>query len=335
MKESKKVNWLLVGTGDIARKRVAPALKDASGSNLTAICDLNKECVQRFAKDFDIADDKVYTDFDGAISDKDVDAVYLATPIFLHVEHALKALRAGKHVLVEKPLALCAQDAQRLIEETNGSVLNVGCAYFRRFFNRYKYAKDMIRNGEFGEIVLVRMTYFSWFNPAQNDPKYWRVVRNKSGGGPLSDMGSHMFDVMIGLFGLPQNVFAFTMTKTHGYEVEDSATTVMQYKNGPDVVASFNWNSKTWTHEFEIVGTEAKLKWSPYDSGAIFKTVGRNTEQIELPEPVNAHLPMVQDFVNAIAEDRQPVVTAAEAVKTNVLLDAIYRSSQIGQVVKL
>ena len=317
------MNWLIVGTGDIARKRIFPAIDAEPRSNIYAVCDIAKERAESAAADFGA---HAYTDYKEALADENIDAVYVSTPVFLHVPQAIEALNAGKHVIVEKPVGVSYLDAGKLTAAAEKSDCKCAVAYFRRFSDRYKMAKEMLDKGEFGQVVLLRMTYFSWFNPAGEDPKFWRVVPEKSGGGPLSDMGSHMFDVMIGLFGLPQSVFARVATNTHSYSAEDSSVMVMTYDDGPQVTASFHWNSKTWSHEFEIIGTEAKVKWHPYDGPTILKTVGRQIDEIEMPNHHNVHYPLIEDFVSAITEDRQPLVSVSEAAKTNQLLDAVYQS---------
>lgn len=319
------VRWLLVGAGDIAHKRVAPALVRARDSEMVVICDVRKEQAQSLAHD--VGATEVFEDFEEALVHSSADAVYLAIPVWLHVDYAVRALEAGKHVLVEKPLGLNGDECARAISAAERSGMRAGCSYFRRLFPAYQQAQEMIENGEFGPIVLVRMTYFSWFNPAPDDPKYWRVLRAKSGGGPLSDMGTHMFDVLIGLLGMPVSVVARCENLVHHWDVEDSASLIMTLQNGAQVTASFNWNSKTWRHEFEIVGTEAKVYWHPYDSGQVVKTVGRQVETLDLTPAENVHLPLVEDFVQAVLEDRPPVCPLSEAAKTNVLLDAIYRSA--------
>ena len=325
------VKWLLVGAGIIAGKRVAPALADGCCSELVGVCDVVEENAKKIADDFLAG--KVFTDIGDAIANTRADAVYVATPVFLHAPIAIKALEAGKHVLIEKPLALNAADGQKLIDvAARNPNLKATCAYYRRFYPAFAQAKQMIDTGEFGEINLVRMHYYSWGGfPADN----WRVVKAKSGGGPLSDMGSHMFDVMIGLLGMPKTIYANVQTRTHDYEAEDSATIVMRMHDGADVVASFHWNSKTWTHEFEIVGTEAKVKWYPYDSGKVVKTVGRDIAELDLPNAENAHQPLVEDFIEAIQNNRDPKVTLRQAIRTNVLLDAVYQSARTGKEITL
>lgn len=329
-----KIRWLLVGAGDISKKRVAPALAAAENSEIVAICDVRQENAQSLANEFNIG--RVYTDFADALSNAEADAVYLATPVHLHSLHAHQVLLAGKHVLVEKPLSLSGQDGLRLVEAADECGKTAGCAYFRRFFPAYLMTQKMLAAGEFGQVVLLRLVYYSWFGLGKDDPKYWRVERAKSGGGPLSDMGSHMLDLVIGLFGLPVSVYAWCDNLLHPeWDVEDSANLLMKLRNGAQVTATFSWCSKTWRHEFEIIGTEAKVNWLPFDSGEVTKTTGRQVEALKLPPGENVHLPLVQDFIEAVLEHRPPVCPFEEAVKTNLLLDAIYRSASENRMVSL
>ncbi len=326
-----QVRWLLVGAGDIARKRVAPALATANGSVLTGICNPNAARLTTLADEYGVAER--YTDIGTALASTTADAVYLATPVWLHVEQAVQALAAGKHVLIEKPLGLSADDCARLLQAAARNDRKIACAYYRRFSPRFRHAQQMLADGEFGRIVAMRIVYHSWFAPAPDDPKYWRVQREKSGGGPLSDMGCHMFDLLIGLFGMPATVFARCAHQVRAWNVEDGAAVLMTLHNGALVTASVHWNSPVRRHEMEIVGTKACLLWRPFDSGPVQKTVGDQHTALELPPADNVHLPLVEDFVDAIAQDRPPRFSLAESARANRLLDAIYRSSAEGQEV--
>lgn len=326
------INWLIVGTGDIVRKRVIPALDAEPHSRIAGICSLLSKRPEGIAEKYKA---RAYTDFNKALEDREIDAVYIATPVFLHVPQAIQAIEAGKHVIVEKPMGISYAQACELVKRAKSAKTKCAVAYYRRFYPRYHMVKEMLKKGQFGKVILVRMTYFSWFNPAKEDPKYWRVVPEKSGGGPLSDMGTHMFDIMIGLLGMPEKVFAKVETLIHTYKAEDSAVVIMDYEKGAQVIANFNWNSKIWSHEFEIVGTEAKIKWHPYDGPKILKTVGRDTEEIELPNHENVHYPLIEDFVSSVIEGRHPEVSLEEAAKTNLLLDAIYMSARESREVTL
>ena len=319
-----KVRWLVVGTGDIATKRVIPAIEAEPRSELVAVCDMVEERARAAAP----GGVHVYTDLAAALRAPEIDAVYLCTPVACHVPQALQALAAGRHVLVEKPVALDYPEAATLVAAAAKGTRKCGVAYFRRFAPKFERARAMLSAGEFGKVVLVRMTYFSWFNPAPGDPKYWRVVPGRSGGGPLSDMGTHMFDVLIGLFGTPETVFAKAETLVQPYAVEDSCVAILKLPGGAQVLASFHWSSKTWSHEFEIIGTEAKVKWHPFDSDSVLKTVGRDTVEIATPNARNVHYPLVEDFAGAILDGREPRVSVAEAARTNRVMDALYRSAK-------
>ena len=328
------LRWLLVGAGDIVRKRVAAALAGAEGSEIVGVCSRRRETAQSLAAEYDVA--QVFDNLDEALEKSSADAVYIATPVELHVPQAVRALEGGKHVLVEKPLGVSGSDAARAVAAAKSSPDKVaGCAYYRRLYPAYRHTQEMVEKGAFGRIVLVRMVYFAWFDPAPDDPKYWRVVRTRSGGGPVADMGCHMLDLMVGLMGVPVRVYARCENLAHAWDVEDSASMVMALQEGAQATASFGWNSKTWRHEFEIVGTEAKVYWHPYDSGEVIKTVGRDVETLDLKPAENVHQPLVEDFVGAVREGRQPACPLADAARTNMLMDAIYRSSVENRAVEV
>lgn len=327
-----KVQWLCVGTGDIVKKRAAAALASADGGKLVGVCG-GRERAQAIADEHGAPE--VYDDLDQALKETTADTVYVGTPVYRHGDEAVRAIEAGKHILVEKPLGLSGDDAQQIADAAKAAGVTAGCAYYRRTFPSYRHLKQLINDKALGRLVLVRTCYWGWFSPTPDDPKLWRVQKDRSGGGPLMDMGSHMFDIMIGLLGLPKTVFAHCATLVQDYEVEDSSAITMTYEDGLQVVAHFGWNSKTWSHEFEIVGSEAKVKWSPADAQKVVVTRGRDIDEVETPLAANVHEPLVADFNAAVAGGHDPICPIAEAVRTNRVLDAIYRSSTERRIVEL
>ncbi|MBU4201417.1 MAG: Gfo/Idh/MocA family oxidoreductase [Verrucomicrobia bacterium] len=329
------VKWLLVGAGEIANNRVAPSLAAAANSEIVAICDTRAEAAAALAKKFGV--NQIYGDFEQALAESGADAVYLATPVALHVPHGLRVLESGKHLLVEKPLGLNATECQRLASAAQGSNKLAGCAYYRRHSEYYKFTKTMVENGEFGQIVGGYMNYFVYHKPDKSALNYWTVVREKAGGGLLCHLGSHILDIFIGLFDLPLSVCAQCGTLTNDWNIEDCAAIIIKLRNGALVTANFNWNSMTPVrHELEILGTRAKVSWGwPHDSEPLLKTVGHEVQKIEIQKVNNFGIPLVQDFVDAVLHNRQPLCTVAEAFKTSVLTDAIYRSAAEGREVKV
>jgi predicted dehydrogenase len=136
-----------------------------------------------------------------------------------------------------------------------------------------------------------------------------------------------MLDVLLGLFGSVKVVAAGTRNVLQPWEVEDSAEAFLELEGGIPAFLDCHWCSKTWVHVFEIIGTEARLKWDSFDSGPVLKTVGSTTESLSLPPDPNVHLPLLDDFETAIRLGRAPAVPLAEAYKTTVLLDAIYAAA--------
>ncbi|NSW89123.1 MAG: Gfo/Idh/MocA family oxidoreductase [Firmicutes bacterium] len=335
------VNWGLIGCGDISNKRVAPAIKSQPQSRLLAVMSPYKNELDSFGEKHNVQ--KRYLDLDEMLEDKEIDAVYVATPIFLHYGPALKALKRGKHVLVEKPMALKNSECEELIKEAEKQNVKLGVAYFRRFFPKLEEVKRIINEGIIGDIIQIRILYHTWYNPDKNDPKAWRVEKAKAGGGPLWDMGSHKFDMMIDLVGMPKFVCSIMTTQTHSYEVEDSCSVIMEMENRAHCLASFNWNSKLWSDEFEILGTLGRVKLAPCDSEnievqlnpRIIKGLGKEITNTMIQNHQNVHYPLINDFVNAIVEGREPIVSGKEGYKTNRILAAVEESAITGRKVEI
>jgi predicted dehydrogenase len=339
MADSPTVDWLLIGTGDIAQKRVAPALALSRGSRLVAVVGSDAARAKALAERHGATEVYAHAQLDQALAHTRADAVYVATPVFRHSVEAIAALAARKHVLVEKPLGRTASEARELSEwgvRARADWQRVsGCSYYRRLFSRYIHARQMLERGEFGQVVLVRAVNHSWYKPDAADPKHWRVEPDKSGGGPLADVGCHMIDQIVGLLGLPKTVYAKVNRLVQPYPAEDSTTILMTFAGGTHATLSTMWNTSAWGHELEIVGSNATLRWRPADTGKVTKIIGRETEELDLPNAANVHQPLVEDFVAAIEVGRRPVVPLDEALKTNLVMDAVYESARSGREVKL
>lgn len=332
------LNWLIIGTSDIAKKRAAAAIANTPGSKLLGVCG-GRDRAEAIAKEHGATE--VFDEVDRAIAETKADAVYIATAVFRHQNEALKSFAAGKHVLIEKPLGLSAPDAAVMVDglaKANAArkpadQLVAGCAYYRRTYPRFAHAKQLISSGNLGKIAHVRMSCHSWWVPAPNDPKIWRVDPAKSGGGALADMGCHMIDVVIGLLGMPQTVYAKNGNLAHSYGVEDSTSALMTFANGTQWVATFAWSTKAFLHDMDIIGTDAKLSWQPFDTGKVTRSAGRESVEFDLPNAANVHGPLVQDFVDAVRDRRPPVSTLDQALLTNRVIDAVYASAKLGREV--
>lgn len=335
------LNWGLAGCGDISNKRVAPAIKSQHDSKLMAVMSPYKEELEGFMKRHGIHEG--YLKLEDMLNNQEINAIYVATPIFLHYEIALQALKAGKHVLVEKPMAMNYEECEALVSEAEKQGVRLGVAYYRRFFPKMAEIKRLISEGIIGDVIGARIVFHSWYNPAKDDPKYWRVIKSKGGGGPLWDMGSHKLDMLVDLLGMPKSVSALMSTQTHDYEVEDSCSTLLELENGAHCLASFNWNSKVWADEFVIIGTNGKITLNPCDGDSLelelvpsrMKGMGKEITTVMKFNAANVHAPLVDDFAKAVIEGREPRICGKEGYKTNKLLAGIEESSCTGKKVTL
>jgi predicted dehydrogenase len=326
------IRWGLVGAGAISGKRVGPALVEARHSQLVAVCDVQEQTARELAARLGVP--RVTSSFDELLADPDIDALYLATPVCLHAPHSLQALRAGKHVLVEKPMALGVSEGEEMVRVARQMGKTLATAYYRRFFPKVQRAQQLIANGVLGRVVMVVSVYHTWYAPAPDMPGGWRGSKRQAGGGVLWDMGSHRFDLLVGLFGMPTQVWAVTETLAHRYEVEDTATVYMKLGNGAQCASTWQWSSQTWVDHLAIIGTQGKIVMEPMDSPNLTLYIGKGRSQErtdeQIPLPANVHLPMIQDFVDAVLAGRDPVEVGEEGLKVNRILAAIDHSSAAG-----
>jgi len=319
------MRWLLLGYGDLANKRVASALQEAANSELVAVWGRRVEKVNEFAKDHGI--NEFFAGDNGlaeALVKEDVDAVYVCTPVDSHLPYVKLALEADKHVLCEKPMALNVSQCEEMIKLVKKSAKQFGAAYYRRCFPKVIAIKKMIESGQLGRIVLVRMLNHEWFCPSQEHPKYWRVIPERSGGGVSADIGSHRLDLLNYWFGQVEGVFSQKLTLVHNYEADDTAvflTRLCDFNNAPaETVVS--WGTKSGVDRLEIVGSELKLVAESLDGPVLTIIEGKKVKEEKFDVPENVHLPLVEDFVQAVQSNRRPVCSAEEASKTNVLLES-------------
>jgi predicted dehydrogenase len=329
----RRIRWAVVGVGDIARKRVMPAIAaDGARSELYA-------CVTRDPRKLahlpHPGPQRVYEHIEQALADSAVDAVYLATPVFLHAPQALAALAAGKDVLVEKPFALNANEAAPVLAAARRNHRRLAVAYFRRFWPHFERAKAIIASGQLGQIVHVRATFQSWYDPDPADPKAWRVRRGLSGGGVLADAGSHRLDLLAWWFGAPRRVFAEVSMLTHRYDADDSVRLLIDFASGVGASASLHWNARTWTDEIHVNGTQGQLALTPCDGGTLALTVDGRQQVETLLRPENGHAALIADFTRAILADRPPRFAAEDGLVASRLMDAAFESSHRGGWVDL
>ncbi len=324
------VRWLLAGAGDIATRRVGPALVETENSELVAICDLDRERAAGLAARLGAG--AVYADYGTALAESGADAVYIATPQNTHVELSMAALDAGKHLFCEKPLGLNGAECLRLLEAARRSDRVTSCSNYRRLSEQYKLTEAMLKRQEIGRLTGGWAIYSTpYYNPGRTP------IRQALGCSRIKELGFYLIDIAHNFLGMPSAVMAQSSIINEAImnDVEDIATVVLRFPGGAMFTIIFNCSSPGTRHELELFGSEGRLywpEWPPHGNGPVVKVTAAGTERIEAQTPENWHLPMIEDYVEALLQGRQPVCTLESAVKTEVITDAIFRSIESGCV---
>jgi 1,5-anhydro-D-fructose reductase (1,5-anhydro-D-mannitol-forming) len=282
------LNWIAIGIGDISIRRVIPAIQAEPRSRLYGLVTRDPAKAAPY-------NTLTWTTLDEALSDPEVQAVYVATPVFLHAPQTIQSLRAGKHVLCEKPMAMNEAEARLMVKTAEETRRTFGVAYYRRMYPKVQRAKQLIGAGAIGQPVVAELTCHGWFDENESH-RNWLIDPALAGGGPLYDVASHRIDVLNFLFGQPGSVTGQLSNAVHHYAVEDNATVMIEYPGTVRGIVDVRWHSKVSRDECRVRGTEGQMELSPLNGPELIYPGGREN----LPPHANLHYPMIENFVDAV-----------------------------------
>jgi predicted dehydrogenase len=317
--------WGLIGAGDIASRRVAPAIRDSPSCALLAVARARAELADGFARSFGAS--RPYARWQELVRDPDLDGVYIATPVYLHAEQTIEAAEAGRHVLCEKPMAMNVAECERMMAACRASGVRLGIAYYRRFYPVVARIKQVIGAGEIGDPVLVQINAFEPFDPGPGHPRYWLLQKAQSGGGPMFDFGCHRLEVLINIFGPVHRATGALANVRYRREVEDTAVALLQLANGACATIAVTHAAQASRDSVDIYGTNGSLHVANLNAGDL-RIVGAGGERREAHPPAdNLHRPLIDDFVDAVASGREPGVTGETGRAVAQLEDQIYAAA--------
>ena len=270
--------------------------------------------------------------YEAAVADTRVEAVYVCTPHHLHRGHALLAFRAGKHVLVEKPIAGTLADAEAMIAEANAAGVTFMVAENYRFLPPVQEAKRLIDQGKVGRVRLIQLHEQFPFQPGG-----WRSRAELNGGGVLIDGGIHKLSAVACLVGQPSEVYAREVLPGQpGLEAEDGAVVMTRDAGGTVGLINHSWSvAPPQPHSWaSISGTEATLYFEP-GRPWLKLTDAESETTLPLEDYGNGLVPMMREFRSSIVEDRAPAMTGADGLADLVLALAAYKSMETGLPVRL
>lgn len=314
--------WGILGCGDVAERKSGPALSETPGSSVVAVMRRDREKAADFARRHRIP--RFYDDADALLDDPAVNAVYIATFPDTHCELTLKAARAGKRILVEKPMARNADECAAMIDACRANGVSLHVAYYRRFYPKFVHAKKLIDGGAIGNILTVNLQ-MGKPKPSAPSAVSWRLRPELSGGGIFWDTGSHRIDIIRMLCGEFAEIKGFSQNFSQAAPADDAVACAFRLQNGAvgAVLCLFD-ASPLQRDRLEIVGTDGILTFDSFDAeGFALTRADGTTETFAHPNPVPPHGPFVVALLKVYAGSQLPHVTGEEGAATNAVLEAM------------
>lgn len=330
------VKWGMVGAGNVTQVKAGAAwAQEDSESVAVARRDATKaaESAQRLgAKRF-------YTSLDALLADPEINAVYIATPHYLHREQAIAAAEAGKHVLCEKPMGMTVKECREVIAAAKHNGVQLAIPYYRRFYPIVEKMKEIIGSGVLGDVVSLHIINESLYIPDRNalsSRDLWRTQRATAGGGALNEYGSHRLDLIGYLLGDAVEVVAFVDTLHGWYDVEDQATVVIKLACGAHAQADVSWCKALNTDYLDVCGTEGRVVAEHLEKPELTLQIGKEVQRIQVEaRALVTHRPVVRNFVRGLNELEPIRCTGEDGLKAAAIVEAAYLAAQRRSAVKL
>ena len=293
----KILKWGFIGCGDVVERKSGPAFQMVEGSQVVAVMSRRIEKARSYAERHAIK--RWYDDAQKLIDDPEVNAVYVATPPSSHATYAIMAMKAGKPVYVEKPLASTYDDCARVnyISEQTGVPCFV--AYYRRYLPYFQRVKDIIDAGVVGKVVNVQVRFAMPPRPldyAHPERLPWRLQPDISGGGYFYDLAPHQIDLLQHYFGIITEARGICSNRGHLYSAEDSVSAVFRFESG--LPGSGSWcfvgHESAQADRVLIIGDQGSLSFSVFNYSPIVVHTSEGEQRIEVETPQYVQLPLIQ-----------------------------------------
>jgi predicted dehydrogenase len=318
------INWGIIGCGNVTEVKSGPAFSKVEGSRLLAVMRRNAALAEDYAKRHNVP--RFYSDASDLINDQDINAVYIATPPGSHAEYALRSIKAGKPVYIEKPMALNYAECLKINAASEKYRIPVFVAYYRRALPGFLKVKELVENGSVGRVRNIRIQLFKSASDDELSGKpTWRVAPEISGGGHFFDLASHQLDYLDFLFGPVQRVTSVVLNQAGLYEAEDFVTAgfVFQDKIAGSGTWCFSASPKSNCDIVEITGDAGMLTFSSFSFEPIIlvNSSGRKEFINERPDHVQYYL--IKQVVKAISGEGSALSTGITAARTSRVMDEV------------
>ena len=313
------VVWGILGCGDVTEVKSGPALREAARSEVAMVMRRDGAKAEDYARRHGVA--RWTDDAEAMIADAELTAIYVATPPSTHADYAIRAMRAGKHVLVEKPMAMDVAECEVMAAAAEETGRSLTVAYYRRALPRFERLREIARGGEIGRPRLVEVRHFL---PAEARPDQpWKLDPAVGGGGFFADMQSHALDWLCHAFGAPGAVRGMRRSASGAHEAEDMVSYVMDLRE----LAATGLCLYDAGHREESVtvhGSEGSASMGFFRPSPIVLTGPEGRREIDLPDPPHVHRPFVDRVVAHLLDGAPNPCGPEEGMRVNALLARIF-----------
>ncbi len=328
MKIFKKINWGIIGVGDVTEVKSGPAFYKSEHSSLVAVMRRNAEKAADYAKRHNIS--KWYSNASELINDPEVDAVYIATPPDSHASYAIEVMRAGKPVYVEKPMARNYAQCKEMLKVSEETGMPIWVAYYRRTLPAFIKAKELIETGAIGKPLMVNIKLYKTAEEKNQtkEEMSWHVFPEISGAGHFFDLASHQFDYLDFVFGEVKSVKGNAKNIAGLYPAEDTVSGTWVHESG--VVGTGSWcfvvDENSAEDIIEIIGEKGKISIPCFDSPGTLKVeTSDGIDKLKFDNPQHISQNLVQQVVNELRGVEKCVSTGNSAARTSWVLDEMVK----------
>lgn len=326
--EGATIRWGIIGVGDVTEMKSGPAFYKIENSELVAVMRRNAEKAEDYARRHNVP--KWYSNASELINDPEVDAVYIATPPDSHANYAAEAMRAGKPVYVEKPMATSYRECQDMIKVSRETGMPIWVAYYRRSLPAFLKVKELVETGAIGKPLLVNIKFYEKIKKEdlQKDNLPWRVLPEKAGGGYFYDLASHQLDYLDFVFGPVKKVHGTAFNKAGLYPAEDTVTGTWEHENGVSGTGSwcFAVDESSETDEIEIIGDKGKIVLPCFSHEKVKVITPDAVAEMGFDNPEHISQNLVQQVVDELRGEGECVSTGISAARTNRVLEEMVKN---------
>ncbi len=317
-----KVSWGIIGCGNVTEVKSGPAFNKVTGSSLVAVMRRDAEKARDYANRHHVP--KWYADATELINDPEINAVYIATPPKYHEAYTIEALKAGKPVYVEKPMATDMASCLRMQAAAETTQVKLCIAHYRRALPMFLKVKELISEKKIGDIRSVRI---SMLQPDQssliaNSENNWRVNPALSGAGLFYDLAPHQLDLVLNFFGSPSRSYGMSANQAGLYAAEDIVTGLMQLPG--NILFTGQWCFTTGEgikdDVFEIIGSKGKISFPVFGHSVLIQTNDQE-EILSFAPPEHIQQPMIEKVVSYFTGKTENPCSAADAIESMKVME--------------